>query len=90
MNWLLLIFLFSTISSVSAAETINVSVYEDTYIEEKFPTLSPWSNRVLFLGTDSWYGKGKNRILMKGLKFTARERYPLYRYRKGRTLYDTT
>lgn len=65
MYWLLLLAQLLNIPQVKASETINIPVFEDTYIEEKFPTVSPWSTRILFVGTDSLYGKGKTRILVK-------------------------
>ena len=58
------VFLLTT-PTVQASTIIELPIEEDTYIEEKFPTVSPWNNRNLFLGTDHWYSKGKNRILLK-------------------------
>jgi murein DD-endopeptidase MepM/ murein hydrolase activator NlpD len=49
----------------AATKQIIIPLSEDTYIEENFPSISPWNNRNLFLGTDSVYGKGRTRILLK-------------------------
>ncbi len=61
--WLYLVSHFS-FDRVEAA-TIEIPIEEDTYIEEKYPSIAPWNNRNLFLGTDIWYAKGKTRILIK-------------------------
>lgn len=61
---LLLTFLYAE-TPVTAVYTTTLTLTEDTYLEEKFPDVSPWNNRNLYLGTDSWYGKGKTRILLK-------------------------
>lgn len=51
--------------TVHAASSIELEITEDTYIEEKYPTVVTWNNRNLYLGTDILYGKGKTRILIK-------------------------
>lgn len=61
----LLLFTFSLAIPPVSATFVMLPIEEDTYVEEKFPTISPWNNRNLFLGTDNWYAKGKNRILIK-------------------------
>jgi murein DD-endopeptidase MepM/ murein hydrolase activator NlpD len=43
---------------------IDVPVEEDTYIEENFPSVSPWNNRNWYIGTDTYYSKGKTRTLV--------------------------
>lgn len=61
------LFFVSLCAPPVAAETkqIIIPLTEDTYIEENFPSISPWNNRNLFLGTDSIYGKGRTRLLLK-------------------------
>ena len=63
--WIICIFFEGLLPVVYADTFIDIPLAEDTYIEEKFPDVSPWNNRNLFIGTDTWYSKGKNRILLK-------------------------
>ncbi len=64
---LLMSTLFQQIKPVRAGQTVyhDISIYEDTYNMQNFPTLSPWDDPYLFTGTDSQFGKGKTRIFMR-------------------------
>ncbi len=65
--WLFLLFFsFLKGAPVYAATEyyFDIPVEEDTYVEENFPTVSPWDNRNWYIGTDSFYGKGKTRTLI--------------------------
>lgn len=67
-----------SIQKVSAlTEYIDIPLSEDTYIEEKFPTISPWNNRNLYLGTDTWYTKGKTRVLIN-INFQQLQQHPVF------------
>lgn len=64
---LLIIPLFIIISNskVHASTELKIPLEEDTYVEENYPDIAPWNNRNLYLGNDSWYGKGQTRLFFR-------------------------
>lgn len=58
-----LIVFFSFTSNV-AAETLNVGITADTYVEQKFPSVSPWNNKNIYIGYDTYYDKGVTRAFI--------------------------
>lgn len=57
---------FCFVKRVHAAQnTIALPFVEDTYVEQNFPTISPWNNRNIYIGTDFLYNKGKTRGIFK-------------------------
>jgi len=67
--FIVLLYLAQTLIPIVKAKDklyyIDIPITEDTYIEKGFPTTSPWNNRNLFLGRDTWYDKNESRILIK-------------------------
>jgi murein DD-endopeptidase MepM/ murein hydrolase activator NlpD len=65
----LLVTLFSFVLFVSAnscyAASIKVPISQDTYVEQNFPTISPWNNKNIYIGNDYYYSKGKTRAFFK-------------------------
>ncbi|MBN2100738.1 DNRLRE domain-containing protein [Candidatus Dojkabacteria bacterium] len=49
----------------SIAKIQHVDIRSDTYVEEMYPTVSPWNNKNLYIGKDTWYGKGKTRAYVR-------------------------
>lgn len=70
---LLILLLGISIAPVLAADTVELEITEDTYVEEKYPSIVTWNNRNLYIGTDSLYGKGKTRTLVKAAVSRLRE-----------------
>ncbi len=70
---LLILLLGISIAPVLAADTVELEITEDTYVEEKYPSIVTWDNRNLYIGTDSLYGKGKTRTLVKAAVSRLRE-----------------
>lgn len=70
---LLILLLGISIAPVLAADTVELEITEDTYVEEKYPSIVTWNNRNLYIGTDTLYGKGKTRTLVKATVGRLRE-----------------
>lgn len=59
------IYFSSNIRVYAATEYyVDLPIQEDTYIEENYPTVAPWNNRNWYIGTDTYYTKGKTRTLI--------------------------
>jgi hypothetical protein len=64
--FILFIFLLSSIfKSAAQADQIPIPISKDTYVEENFPTVSPWNNKNIYIGRDLYYNKGKTRAYFK-------------------------
>lgn len=48
-----------------STKTINISLSEDTYVEQGYPTTSPWNNRNFYVGWDDPYNKKRTRSFVK-------------------------
>ena len=70
-----ILFLFCSITFLShqtiikaySEENIFIPIDIDTYVEEGFPTVSPWNNRNLYLGNDIFYNKQRAEIYVSPL-----------------------
>ncbi|MBN1617763.1 DNRLRE domain-containing protein [Candidatus Dojkabacteria bacterium] len=47
------------------AEDVIIPISQDTYVEEGFPTISPWNNRNFYVGYDTYYTKKLTNSFIK-------------------------